>query len=113
MEEGGISRGVFYAASGVLTRRSDDGTPPFNTPHIAGALGSRAMANIYLPYHDRTWGHTLESTGSVLLSDVGHNLMREFGPDLKSKFFSTRLGARFQRMGQKIRTVGVRQEPLQ
>ena len=113
MEEGGTFRRAFYAASRVFITRRDDGTSTFNTSHIAGALGSRAMANVYLPYHDRTWGHTLQSTGSMLLSDVGHNLMREFGPDLKSKFFSTRLGARFQRMGQKIRTVGVRQEPLQ
>ena len=113
MEEGGIFRRGFYAASRVFITRSDDGTSTFNTSHIAGALGSRAMANVYLPYHDRTWGHTLQSTGSVLLSDVGHNLLSEFGPDLKAKFFSTRLGARFQRMGQKVRTLGVKQEQLQ
>jgi hypothetical protein len=113
MEEGGIFRRGFYAASRVLITRSDDGSSTFNTSHIVGALGSRTMANAYLPYHDRTWGHTLESTGSVLLSDVGHNLMREFGPDLKSKFFSTRIGAKFARMGQRIRTVGVPHESLQ
>jgi hypothetical protein len=113
MEEGGVFRRGVYAASRVFITRSDNGSSTFNTSHIAGALGSRAMANVYLPYHDRTWGHTLESTGSVLLSDVGHNLMREFGPDLKSKFFSTRLGAKFERMGQRVRTLGVKQEQLQ
>jgi hypothetical protein len=113
MEEGGAFRRGLYAASRVFITRSDDGSSTFNTSHIVGALGSRTMANVYLPYHDRTWGHTLESTGSVLLSDVGHNLMREFGPDLKSKFFSTRIGAKFARMGQKIRTVGVPKDSLQ
>lgn len=113
MEEGGIFRRGFYAASRILITRSDDGSSTFNTSHVLGALGSRTMANVYLPYHDRTWGHTLESTGSVLLSDVGRNLLREFGPDLKSRFFGTRLGARFARMGQKIRTVGVPKEQLQ
>src|SRR5437763_589414 len=63
-----------------------------------------------LTSHDDTWAHTRHSTGSILVSDVWHTLMREFEPDLKSKFFGTRLGARFQRMGQKIRTIGVKQE---
>jgi len=110
MEEGGMFRRGFYAASRVLITRSDDGSSTFNTSHLLGALGSRTMANAYLPYHDRTWGHTLESTSSVLLSDIGHNLLREFGPDLKAKFFGTRLGAKFQRMGQRFRTIGVKQE---
>ena len=113
MEEGGIFRRGLYAASRVLITRTDDGGSTFNTSHVLGALGSRTMANAYLPYHDRTWGHTLKSTGTVLLSDVGRNLMREFGPDLKSKFFSTRLGAKFSRIAQKVRTVGVQQEQLQ
>jgi hypothetical protein len=113
MEEGGVLRRGFYAASRVLITRSDDGSSTFNTSHVLGALGSRTMANVYLPDHDRTWGHTLNSTGSVLLSDVGRNLLREFGPDLKTKFFGTRLGAKFFRMGQRIRTVGVPKEQLQ
>ena len=113
MEEGGIFRRGFYAASRVLITRSDDGGSTFNTSHVLGALGSRTMANVYLPYHDRTWGHTLQSTGSVLLSDIGHNLLREFGPDLKAKFFSTRMGAKFVRMAQRVRTVGIQQEQLQ
>ena len=71
------------------------------------------MANVYLPNHDRTWGHTLQSTGSVLLSDVGRNLMREFGPDLKARFFGTRLGAKFSRIAQRVRTIGVEREQLQ
>ena len=113
MEEGSMFRRGFYAASRVLITRSDDGSSTFNTSHVLGALGSRTMANAYLPYHDRTWGHTLESTGSVLLSDIGRNLLREFGPDLKAKFFGTRLGAKFLRVGQKIRMAGVPQEQLQ
>jgi hypothetical protein len=113
MEEGGIFRRGFYAASRVVITRTDDGRSTFNSSHVLGALGSRTMANAYIPYHDRTWGHTLESTGSVLLSDIGRNLLREFGPDLKSKFFGTRLGAKFLRMGQKIRMAGVPQEQLQ
>lgn len=113
MEEGGVLRRGFYAASRVLITRSDDGSSTFNTSHVLGALGSRTMANAYLPYHDRTWGHTLQSTGTVLLSDIGRNLLREFGPDLKSKFFGTRLGAKFLHVGQKIRMAGVPQEQLQ
>ena len=113
VEEGGVFRRGFYAASRVLITRSDDGSSTLNSSHVLGALGSRAMANVYLPYHDRTWGHTLQSTGSVLLSDVGRNLLREFGPDLKAKFFSTRLGARFERIAHRVRTLGVQQEQLQ
>ncbi len=109
-EEGGVFHRGFYAASRVLFTRSDDGSSTINTSHLLGALGSRTMANVYLPYHDRTWGHTLESTGTVLLTDIGHNLLGEFGPDLKAKFFGTRLGAKFERMGQRIRTIGVKQE---
>jgi len=113
IEEGGVIRRGWYAASRVLITRTDDGRSTFNTSHILGALGSRTMANAYLPSRDRTWGHTLESTGSVLLDDMGRNLLREFGPDLKSKFFRTRLGAKFARIGQKIRMIGVPQEQLQ
>jgi hypothetical protein len=113
MEEGGMFHRGFYAASRVLFTRSDDGGTTINTSHLLGTLGSRTMANAYLPYHDRTWGHTLSSTGSELLSDMGRNLLREFGPDLKAKFFGTRLGAKFSHLGQRIRTVGVKQESLQ
>jgi hypothetical protein len=49
----------------------------------------------------------------VLLNDAGRNLLREFGPNLKAKFFSTRLGSKFVRLGQKVRTIGVPQETLQ
>jgi hypothetical protein len=113
MEEGGVFHRGFYAASRVLFTRSDSGETTINTSHLLGTLGSRTMANAYLPYHDRTWGHTLSSTGSELLSDVGRNLLREFGPDLKAKFFGTRLGAKFSHLGQRIRTVGVKQESLE
>ena len=112
MEEGGVMRRGFFAASRVLITRSDDGSSTFNTSHVLGALGSRTMANVYLPNHDRTWGHTLQSTGSVLLSDIGRNLMREFGPDVKAKFFSTRLGMKFARIAQRVRTIGVERETL-
>lgn len=113
MEEGGVMRRGFYAASRVLFTRADDGSSAINTSHLLGTFGSRAMANVYLPYHDRTIGHTLESTGSVLLSDMGRNLLREFGPDLKAKFASTWLGEHFNRLSHKVRTLGTKQETLQ
>jgi hypothetical protein len=113
MEEGGVFHRGLYAASRVLFTRSDNGGTTINTSHLLGTLGSRTMANAYLPYHDRTWGHTLTSTGSELLSDMGRNLLREFGPDIKARFFGTRLGAKFAHFGQRIRTVGVKQEGLQ
>jgi hypothetical protein len=109
MEEGGVFHRGFYAASRVLFTRADDGSSTINTSHLLGTLGSRTMANAYLPYHDRTIGHTLESTGSELLNDMGRNLLREFGPDLKAKFFSTRFGSMCARFSQKVRTVGVQQ----
>ena len=113
MEEGGVWSRGFYAASRVLFTRSDNGGTTINSSHLLGTLGSRTMANAYLPYHDRTWGHTLSTTGSELLTDMGRNLLREFGPDLKAKFFGTRLGAKFSHLGQRIRTVGVKQDGLQ
>jgi hypothetical protein len=112
MEQGGVFHRGFYAASRVLFTRADDGSSTINTSHLLGTLGSRTMANAYISYHDRTLGHTLESTGTVLLSDMGRNLLREFGPDLKTKFFSTRFGGMFARFTHKVRTVGV-QETLQ
>lgn len=113
MEEGKVFSRGFYAASRVLFTRRDDGATTINSSHLLGTLGSRAMANTYLPYHDRTLGHTLSSTGSELLTDMGRNLLREFGPDLKAKFFGTRLGAKFAHLGQRIRTVGVKQDGIQ
>jgi len=113
MEEGGMFNRGFYAASRVLFTRRDDGRTAINTSHLLGTLASRTMANAYLPYHDRTWGYTLSSTGSQLLSDMGRNLLREFGPDLKAKFFNSRLGAKFARVGERMRTIGVKQEGLQ
>jgi hypothetical protein len=106
MEQGGVFHRGLYAASRVLFTRADDGSSTINTSHLLGTLGSRTMANAYLPYHDRTWGRTLQSTGTVLLSDMGRNLLREFGPDLKAKFFSTRFGEVCARFSHKVRTVG-------
>jgi hypothetical protein len=112
MEQGGVFHRGLYAASRVLFTRADDGSSTINTSHLLGTLGSRTMANTYLPYHDRTLGHTLETTGTVLLSDMGRNLLREFGPDLKARFSGTRLGVMCARFTHKVRTIGVR-EPLQ
>jgi hypothetical protein len=74
---------LFYAGSRAFVGRTDFGTSTFNTPIVAGAFLSSAIANAYYPERERTLAFTLRSGGLNIGSAIGANLGREFWPDIK------------------------------
>jgi len=72
-----------YAASRVLITRNDSGKTTLNTSYFLGLLTSVAISTAYRPYWTRSPSATFKTFGSTIGSDVGINLLREFGPNIR------------------------------
>jgi hypothetical protein len=74
---------VSYAASRVLITRNDSGKTTLNTSYFLGVLTSVAISTAYRPYWTRSTSATFKTFGSTIGSDVGINLLHEFGPGIR------------------------------
>ena len=74
---------VTYAASRVLITRNDSGKTTPNTAYFLGVLTSVAISTAYRPYWTRSTSATFKTLGSTIGSDVGINLLHEFGPGIR------------------------------
>lgn len=74
---------VTYAASRVLITRNDSGKTTLNTSYFLGVLTSVAISTAYRPYWTRSTSATFKTFGSTIGSDVGINLLHEFGPGIR------------------------------
>jgi hypothetical protein len=72
-----------YAASRILITRSDSGDRTLNASYFLGALTSVAIATAYRPDWARSPSATFKTFGSTIGSDVGINLLHEFGPGIR------------------------------
>jgi hypothetical protein len=72
-----------YAASRIFITRNDSGKRTLNTSYFLGVLTSVAVATAYRPYWTRSTSATFKTFGSTIGSDVGINLLHEFGPDIR------------------------------
>src|ERR1700730_9236125 len=72
-----------YAASRILITRSDSGESTLNASYFLGVLTSVAIATAYRPYWARSTAETFKTFGSTIGSDVGINLLHEFGPGIQ------------------------------
>jgi hypothetical protein len=72
-----------YAASRILITRDDSGERALNSSYFLGVLTSVAIATAYRPYWARSTSATFKTFGSTIGSDVGINLVHEFGPGIR------------------------------
>ena len=75
-----------YALTRILVTRADNGTKRFNYSEFLGNSIAVAVSNAYYP-DDRTVGDNLQKLGLQLGTDAISNVMKEFWPDVKHRFF--------------------------
>jgi hypothetical protein len=76
-----------YALTRILVTRTDAGTNRFNFSEVAGNSIAVAISNLYYT-QDRQVVDNVQKLGLQLGTDAISNVMKEFWPDVKHKFFS-------------------------
>ncbi|HVN21293.1 MAG TPA: hypothetical protein VMU05_21075 [Dongiaceae bacterium] len=85
--QGGFFKRVAYATSREVVTRSDRGQAEFNTSELLGNAIAAGISNVYYPAADRSLGNTFGKWGEQIGIDAGFNIMKEFWPDVRRKFF--------------------------
>jgi hypothetical protein len=84
---GGFFKRTGYSVSRLLVTRTDSGGVAPNISEIVGNGSAAGISNLYYPSKERSW----TKTGQRWVAQVGldglSNLIKEFWPDLNSKFF--------------------------
>ena len=78
---------ALYAMSRVLITRTDSGVSTFNSSRILSLAASRAVGDLYVPGERQGMHPIAGCVGFTLLRDAGMNLVHEFWPDVRRKFF--------------------------
>ena len=78
---------AFYAASRVLVTRTDAGKWRFNYSEVLGNATAVAISNSYYP-DNRSAGQNIEKLGQQIAIDAASQVLKEFWPDLKRKWFA-------------------------
>lgn len=76
-----------YAASRIFVTKTDTGRNAFNFSEIVGNSISAGVGNAYYPT-ERTLGDNFARLGTQLATDALSQVLKEFWPDVKRKFFS-------------------------
>jgi hypothetical protein len=84
---GGVWSRVGYAASRVLVTRNDQGNWTFNFAEVGGNAMTAAIANAYYP-GERRLGDNVERFSSQMATDAFSQVLKEFWPDIKRKYFT-------------------------
>jgi hypothetical protein len=79
------SRAV-YAATRVFVTRTDSGGKRFNFSEVLGNATGTAISNAYYP-DNRDAVDNVEKLGSQIGIDAASQVLKEFWPDIKHKFF--------------------------
>lgn len=84
---GGFIRRTGYSVSRLFVTRTDSGGMAPNFSEIVGNGSAAGISNLYYPNKERSW----TKTGRRWVAQVGldgvSDLMKEFWPDVNSKFF--------------------------
>jgi hypothetical protein len=59
----------------------------FNTSELAGNAVAAGISNLYYPAVDRSLGNTANKWAQQIALDSAFNIMKEFWPDVRRKFF--------------------------
>ena len=77
---------TWYAATRVFVTRTDAGNLRFNFSEVLGNATGVAISNAYYP-DSRTVGANAEKLGEQIGIDAASQVLKEFWPDIKRKFF--------------------------
>jgi hypothetical protein len=83
---GGFWARTGYAASRIVVARNDQGHWTFNAAEVSGNAIGAAIGNAYYP-GERHWGDNLERFSTQLATDAFSQVLKEFWPDIKRKYF--------------------------
>lgn len=83
----GFWRRVGYSASRVIVTRGDSGARQFNFSEIVGNATAAAISAAYYPPSSRHPEEVCEKWALNVGSDAGFNILKEFWPDMRQKFF--------------------------
>jgi hypothetical protein len=83
---GGLHR-TMYAISRVFVARTDAGNQRYNFSELFGNLASGSISDLYYPAGDRRVSDIFTRTGFQMGYDAMFNVLKEFYPDLKRKFY--------------------------
>ena len=74
---------ALYASSRIFITRKDSGQRTLNTSYFLGLLTAKVVATAYRPYWARSSSITFKTFGSTIVSDMGMDLLHEFGPGIR------------------------------
>jgi hypothetical protein len=77
-----VSNRIAYAVSRVLIGRSDNGMTVINSSALASQFTEAAIANVYVPYRNRSAAGTIENALTGLAGVAEGNILNEFWPDI-------------------------------
>lgn len=83
----GFWRRVGYSASRVVITRGDNGGRQFNFSEIIGNGAAAGISAAYYPASGRKTDAVMDKWALNVGSDAGFNILREFWPDMRQKFF--------------------------
>ena len=83
---GSVSHRTIYALSRVLICRTDTDRPTINASEILGNGVSASLGNAYYP-DNRGFGDTMQRMGTSILTDAVSNVLKEFWPDIKKRYW--------------------------
>lgn len=81
---------TLYALRGVMVAKTDHGNWNFNAAEWLGNASAVAISNVYYPSDTR---NAVDNTQKLLIAvatDAFSNVLKEFWPDIKQKFFKKR-----------------------
>ncbi len=84
---GGFSHRTGYAVSRILVTRQDSGRKTINVSEILGSFTSSAVGVTYYPASQRDFSHVASRACVEFGFDAGFNVLKEFYPDIRRKFF--------------------------
>jgi len=84
---GGFFHRTGYAISRLMITKTDSGGTRFNVSELLGNGMGAAVSNLYYPAQERTLMKTSENWGTQFAADGVANVVKEFWPDIRRRFF--------------------------
>lgn len=84
---GGVWSRTAYAATRIFVTRTDSGGSTFNFAEVVGNSIAAGVGNAYYPT-ERSVGQNFSRLGQDLATDAISQILKEFWPDIKQKYFS-------------------------
>jgi hypothetical protein len=87
MAHGSAKKRLLHALEHVFVAHNDEtGRQMFNVSAWLGDASTAALANVYHPDYKRGFAPAAERVGYSVLSDMGFDVLREFWPEIATKF---------------------------